>query len=160
KRLGPAGGDLKLQFEFGHAGTPRRPAIRPSARAAVMSRSSHESPGYCHASVIIPKKSAMCDADVSELRFLDRDHSILAFNERVLDWAQRRSVPLLERLRFLTIVSSNLDEFFEVRAAEHVGAALAGEHKGPYTARSFEQLSVAAHRLVERQYALYNDDLM
>ena len=103
----------------------------------------------------------MCDAaDVTELRFLDRDHSILAFNERVLDWAQRGSVPLLERLRFLTIVSSNLDEFFEVRAAEHVSAALAGEHEGPYTARSFEQISLAAHRLVERQYALYNDDLM
>jgi polyphosphate kinase len=102
----------------------------------------------------------MCDADVTVLPFLDRDHSILSFNERVLDWAQRDSVPLLERLRFLTIVSSNLDEFFEVRAAEHVTAALAGELKGPYTVSSFEQLSVAAHRLVERQYALYNDELM
>jgi polyphosphate kinase len=45
---------------------------------------------------------------------LDRDHSILAFNERVLDWAYREDVPLLERLRYLCIVSSNLDEFFEV----------------------------------------------
>jgi len=102
----------------------------------------------------------MCDADVTVLSFLDRDHSILAFNERVLDWAQRSSVPLLERLRFLSIVSSNLDEFFEVRAAEHVSAALAGELEGACTVRSFEELSVAAHRLVERQYALYNDELM
>lgn len=54
---------------------------------------------------------------------LDRDHSILAFNERVLDWAVREDVPLLERLRYLCIVSSNLDEFFEVRAAAHLGAA-------------------------------------
>jgi len=37
---------------------------------------------------------------------LDRDHSILAFNERVLDWACRKDVPLLERLRYLCIVSS------------------------------------------------------
>jgi polyphosphate kinase len=43
--------------------------------------------------------------------FLDRDQSILAFNERVLDWACRADVPLLERLRYLAIVSSNLDEF-------------------------------------------------
>ncbi len=49
--------------------------------------------------------------------WLDRDLSLLAFNKRVLDWATRDDVPLLERLRYLCIVSSNLDEFFEVRAA-------------------------------------------
>lgn len=102
----------------------------------------------------------MCDGAPTVLPFLDRDHSILAFNERVLDWAHRRSVPLLERLRFLTIVSANLDEFFEVRAADHVSAALAGELKGPYTAASYERLSAAAHRLVDRQYVLYNEELM
>jgi polyphosphate kinase len=102
----------------------------------------------------------MCDAAAPvAVPFLDRDHSILAFNERVLDWAHRPGVPLLERLRFLTIVSSNLDEFFEVRAANHLTAALAGERKGPYTTESFETLSAAAHRLVERQYTLYNDEL-
>ena len=58
---------------------------------------------------------------------LDRDLSILAFNERVLDWARRKDVPWLERLRYLCIVSSNLDEFFEVRAAPHVEAALQRE---------------------------------
>ena len=41
--------------------------------------------------------------------WLDRDHTILAFNERVLEWARRPGVPLLERLRYLCIVSSNLD---------------------------------------------------
>jgi len=56
------------------------------------------------------------------MTFLDRDHSILAFNERVLDWARRVDVPLLERLRYLSIVSSNLDEFFEVRMAPQVSA--------------------------------------
>nr|WP_139351937.1 polyphosphate kinase 1 [Polaromonas sp. A23] len=94
------------------------------------------------------------------VEFLDRDHSILAFNERVLDWAKRAEVPLLERLRFLCIVSSNLDEFFEVRAAPHLTAAQAGEQKGAYTSASFEALAGAAHDMVARQYSLYNDELM
>jgi len=102
----------------------------------------------------------MCDAAATVVPFLDRDHSILSFNERVLDWAYRTGVPLLERLRFLSIVSSNLDEWFEVRAADHLSAAQAGEHKGPYSIRSYEKLSGIAHQLVERQYALYNDALM
>ena len=92
--------------------------------------------------------------------FLDRDHSILAFNERVFDWARRADVPLLERLRFLCIVSSNLDEFFEVRAAPHITAARNRDTKGLYTLQSFESLSAKAHDLVERQYALYNEALV
>src|SRR5262245_22980865 len=91
--------------------------------------------------------------------FLDRDHSILAFNERVLDWAQRADVPLAERLRYLCIVSSNLDEFFEVRAAPHLIAHGAGHQKGNYSVDSFERLSATIHDLVARQYALYNESL-
>ena len=94
------------------------------------------------------------------VQFLDRDQSILAFNERVLDWAKRPNVPLLERLRFLCIVSSNLDEFFEVRAAPHLTAAQGDERKGPYTTQSFEAVAAAAHDMVARQYALYNDELL
>ena len=93
-------------------------------------------------------------------QFLDRDHSILAFNERVLDWARRPDVPLLERLRFLCIVSSNLDEFFEVRAAPHLTAAPGDPLTGIYSSGSFSVLSEKAHDMVARQYALYNDDLM
>ena len=92
--------------------------------------------------------------------YLDRDHSILAFNERVFDWALRDDVPLLERLRYLCIVSSNLDELFEVRMAPHITAALNGDSKGPYTQASFEALSQKIHDLVARQYALYNDALI
>jgi polyphosphate kinase len=95
-----------------------------------------------------------------EIPFLDRDHSILAFNERVLDWARRADVPLLERLRYLCIVSSNLDEFFEVRAEPHISAAQKGDTKGSYTVGTFEALAAAVHHLVEQQYALFNDELI
>jgi polyphosphate kinase len=91
---------------------------------------------------------------------LDRDRSILAFNERVLDWARRGDVPLLERLRYLCIVSSNLDEFFEVRAEPHVAALRHGNGQGAYTAESVRRISDATHALVEQQYALYNEQLM
>ncbi|MES2582889.1 MAG: polyphosphate kinase 1 [Pseudomonadota bacterium] len=91
---------------------------------------------------------------------LDRDHSILAFNERVLDWAVRSDVPLLERLRYLCIVSSNLDEFFEVRAEPHVIAMQAGDRKGQFSVGSFERLAASLHDIVGRQYTLYNEQLM
>lgn len=103
---------------------------------------------------------AEAPAATSEVPLLDRDHSILAFNERVLDWARRPEVPLLERLRYLCIVSSNLDEFFEVRAAPHLTAWHSGDHKGAYTAESFDALSRTAHDMVARQYELYNSELM
>jgi polyphosphate kinase len=93
-------------------------------------------------------------------QLLDRDHSLVAFNERVFSWATRTDVPVLERLRYLCIVSSNLDEFFEVRAAPHLTAKRADDREGSYTVRSFERLSVALHTLVERQYTLYNDSLL
>ena len=110
---------------------------------------------------VAPQAAIVGAAEPSEaLRLLDRDHSILAFNERVFDWARREDVPLLERLRYLCIVSSNLDEFFEVRAAAHIHAVHNGSLSGDYTVASFEVLSAHVHDLVMRQYALYNDALM
>ncbi|MEO7937458.1 MAG: polyphosphate kinase 1, partial [Burkholderiaceae bacterium] len=91
---------------------------------------------------------------------LDRDHSILAFNERVLDWAHRPDVPLMERLRYMCIVSSNLDEFFEVRMAAHLQAHDKGVRKGLASMQTFDALAQAAHTLVDRQYSLYNDALI
>ena len=108
----------------------------------------------------MPNLSAPVAAVAPPVEFLDRDRSILAFNERVLDWAKRPEVPLLERLRFLCIVSSNLDEFFEVRAASHLTAAQSNAQKGPYTAETFQAISAAAHDMVARQYSLYNDELL
>ena len=91
--------------------------------------------------------------------FLDRDQSILEFNRRVLSWARRTDVPALERLRYICIVSSNLDEFFEVRAAQHLLALRTDDHKGVYSVESFNRLSQSAQSLVAEQYSVFNDDV-
>jgi len=96
----------------------------------------------------------------SGIELLDRDVSILAFNERVLDWAKRPEVPLLERLRYLCIVSSNLDEFFEVRADLHMSAFRNGDEKGTYNTTTFESVYNTARDLVNEQYSLYNAVLL
>lgn len=96
----------------------------------------------------------------SRIVFLDRDHSILAFNERVMDWARRPDVPLLERLRYLSIVSSNLDEFFEVRMAPQLAAFKANEQQGACTAGSYQRICDKLHDLVAQQYAIYTDELL
>ena len=89
---------------------------------------------------------------------LNRETAILEFNRRVLEQARREDVPLLERLRYVCIVSSNLDEFFEVRFADTLGAARrAGTG---VTATDIEALSAAAHALIDEQYAVFNDEVM
>jgi polyphosphate kinase len=110
-----------------------------------------------------PKAATLSNASISlhSVRsLLDRDASILDFNARVLDWAKRAEVPLLERLRYLCIVSSNLDEFFEVRAMLHLAAYTNQDHHGLYTCETFKaNYSKAAH-LVAEQYSLYNETLL
>jgi polyphosphate kinase len=104
--------------------------------------------------------SLTSDNSNSSVELLDRDVSILAFNERVLDWAKRPEVPLLERLRYLCIVSSNLDEFFEVRADLHMSAYRNGDEKGIYNTKTFETVYNTARDLVNEQYSLYNAVLL
>ena len=104
--------------------------------------------------------SLTSDDSNSGINLLDRDGSILAFNERVLDWAKRPEVPLLERLRYLCIVSSNLDEFFEVRADLHMSAFRGGDEKGTYNIKTFETVYHTARDLVAEQYSLYNAVLL
>ncbi len=95
-------------------------------------------------------------------RFLNREISQLAFNERVLALAERTSMPLAERLRFICIVSSNLDEFFEIRVSDLMDTLRESGEAGPASPQwaSFVQISQRAHALVDRQYAVYNATIM
>jgi len=109
----------------------------------------------------ISKKNAGSEgAPLKVAGLLDRDASILDFNVRVLDWAKRAEVPLLERLRYLCIVSSNLDEFFEVRAMLHLAAHAHHDHKGLYSSETFKLNYSKAAQLVADQYNLYNQVLL
>lgn len=95
--------------------------------------------------------------------FLNRELSQLAFNRRVLAQAEDPHTPLLERLRFLCIVSSNLDEFFEIRVAGLKEQIKYGGIPGPdgLAARdAFRAVSAAAHELIERQYQLLNETIL
>ena len=89
---------------------------------------------------------------------IDRELSILAFNRRVLAQARREHVPLLERLRYVTIVSSNLDEFFEVRFPDYLEIVRTSGGEGVHQA--FETVSRQAHELIDEQYRVLNDEVM
>ncbi len=95
--------------------------------------------------------------------FINRELSLLQFQRRVLAQAADPNVPLLERLRFLCIVSSNLDEFFEVRVASIKEQMLSGAKAGAdglSPARLNELVSKEVHDLITEQYALLNDTLL
>ncbi len=86
---------------------------------------------------------------------------MLEFNKRVLALAQDSSIPLLERLRFLCITCTNLDEFFEIRVAAlkqrmEIGALAQGPEKLP-AQQVFDVLRQRILSIVEQQYALLND---
>jgi len=92
--------------------------------------------------------------------YINRELSLLEFNKRVLAEAQNPDVPLLERLRFLCISCTNLDEFFEIRVAAlkqrmEIGAPVQGPEKIP-AQELFDELSPEIHDLIRHQYELLN----
>lgn len=95
---------------------------------------------------------------------LNRELGILEFQRRVLAQAEDASTPLLERLRFLCIVSSNLDEFFEVRVAglkEQIKAGVSTpSHDGLTPRQAYSKVGRSAHELVARQYELLNKAIL
>lgn len=93
-------------------------------------------------------------------RFLDRELGIVAFNERVFALAQDPNTPLLERLRYVTILSSNLDELFEVRVAELYERLEVEQHHHASIIAHIEHINARVNALVQAQYALLNDELM
>lgn len=96
-------------------------------------------------------------------RFLNRETQLLAFNRRVLAQAEDKSVPLLERLKYLSIVSSNMDEFFEIRVAglkEQIKLnSIAISNDGQSAKQTFNLVADETHAIVAQQYALLNDEL-
>ncbi|MGC2166230.1 MAG: polyphosphate kinase 1 [Gallionella sp.] len=96
-------------------------------------------------------------------QFLNRELGQLEFNRRVLAQAEDPSVPLLERLKYLCIVSSNLDEFFEIRVAglkEQIKlGSVSASTDGLTASQTFSLVRDQAHQLIERQYQLFNNDI-
>src|SRR3954453_10683382 len=96
-------------------------------------------------------------------RFLDRELSWLAFNERVLELAQDPGMPLLERARFLAIFASNLDEFFMVRVAglkRRIATALdVPAASGLEPREVLEAISRRAHELQAAHAATYREQV-
>src|SRR5436853_7723305 len=96
--------------------------------------------------------------------FINRELSWLEFNRRVLEEAQDQRQPLIERVKFLTIVSSNLDEFFEIRVAgikQQIESETSGVGPdGLSPTETFDRIQKTVRQLVAAQYALWNEDLL
>jgi polyphosphate kinase len=103
---------------------------------------------------------AAVPADPHAHLFLNRELSLLEFNRRVLEQAEDPAVPLLERLRFLCIVSSNLDEFFEVRVASLLAQYQHNSGVDDVASINLDGASEECRQIIARQYALLNDQIL
>ena len=121
--------------------------------------------GRTPAKKVVSSDTAMSTTNLTDPRFfINRELSWLAFNRRVLEEAQDPSQPLLERVRFLGIVTSNLDEFFEVRVA---GIKQQIEHEsndsgpdGMSARQTFDAIRTDVLKLIDDQYQLWHHDLL
>ena len=96
--------------------------------------------------------------------YVNRELSWLKFDERVLSEARDKSLPLFERLKFLSITSSNLDEFFMVRVASLKDQVHAGNKKkdiaGMSSEEQLKEISSQTHELVRVQYSTFNRSVL
>ncbi len=97
-------------------------------------------------------------------RLIDRELSWLSFNERVLELAEDRNIPILERCRFLAIFSSNLDDFFMIRVASLKRKIEAGSLKTNSAGYSpnelMKEISEVTQKLIERQSICFHEDIV
>ncbi len=128
-----------------------RSASKPVARGAAAKKAS-------------AKKA---EAHVDESLFFGRDESWMRFNQRVLEEAEDASNPLLERVKFLAITASNLDEFFEIRIAGMLQRLEDGfnepqrpDEGGLTLQERLDRLSMVLHEFVDAQYACLNERLL
>jgi polyphosphate kinase len=117
------------------------------------------------ADVSEPVKESVKEIDLSRPNlYINRELSLLAFHRRVLAQAVDQNMALLERLRFLCIASTNLDEFFELRVAglkqKVVAASVQADSDNLSAQEILNRISVAAHQFVEEQYRLLNENIL
>jgi polyphosphate kinase len=112
----------------------------------------------------LPGPRAAGSDDLTPGTLLNMELSLLAFSRRVLELAADAGVPLLERLRFLSIFGGNLDEFFRVRVAGFKRQVALGSTKrtmdGVTPEEQLDAIGTRAHLLVGRAYALLRDELL
>ena len=112
----------------------------------------------------VPDHEALAAVEKFEDRFLDRELSWLRFNQRVLELAEDPAVPLLERVRFLAIFTSNLDEFFMVRVAglkRRIAAGVAVRAASGLMPREvLERIWATTRDLSERHAKVFSDQLV
>ncbi|PZG14672.1 RNA degradosome polyphosphate kinase [Nonomuraea aridisoli] len=103
------------------------------------------------------------DLPLPQERFLNREESWLQFNQRVLELAEDASVPLLERVRFLAIFASNLDEFFRVRVAglkrRMATGLLLRTKSGLKPSEELVRIATIADELARRHAAVFHDKI-
>ncbi|MMZ51829.1 Polyphosphate kinase [compost metagenome] len=115
-------------------------------------------------SISVNEREAKVDFDCTSY-YINRELSWLAFNGRVLEEAEDTNNPVLERLKFLAITSSNLDEFFMVRVGSMKDQEKHGittpENKAGMTPRQqLAAISIEAHNMVDRQYEVLHQELI
>ncbi len=112
----------------------------------------------------VPDHDALAAVEKYDDRFLDREISWLHFNQRVLELAEDPDLPLLERVRFLAIFASNLDEFFMVRVAglkRRIAAGVAVRAASGLLPREvLEEIWAGTGELMQRQARLFRDELV
>jgi polyphosphate kinase len=112
----------------------------------------------------VPEELALATEELPPDRYLDREESWLRFNQRVLELAEDQTLPLLERVRFLSIFASNLDEFFMVRVAGRIRRMAAGlpveRASGRQPAEILQNTLQMAGELTSRHARCFSDSVL